>query len=220
MTESKIQKRRDKRIDILYKNIDHASNAYFAVESVFPIWEAAFALIIGQLIVAYFDPDICIYQQKLLAAIGLIISIIWFILVSLNLQNALHIEGKVKDLHEQLDKSISGSFDTLKFVNPWPKDKDHWTWGSIFWGTRQIADLRQPISEKKSKWAAKAIKSTWFYRRMLPFILCLTWIFFLNKYVLILVVVIIALLFYKFDPKTDLQLKQEEQIFKDGTEEL
>ena len=174
MTESEIQKRRDRRINILYKNLEHASNAYFAVESVFPFWEAAFALIVGQLIVAYFNPDISIYQQQLLAFIGLVISLIWFILVSLNFQNASHMEGKIINLHQCLNDEINSNpfrrpLLIPHFINPWPigDDKKKWTLRKIFLGLR--------VDEKKFD-RKKALKSTWFYRKVLPFILSVIWI--------------------------------------------
>ena len=31
----------------IYKNLDHAYQAYFQAEGFFPLWEAAFALIVG-----------------------------------------------------------------------------------------------------------------------------------------------------------------------------
>jgi hypothetical protein len=77
----------DKRIEQIYKNLEYVSHAYFQAEGVFPFWEAAFALIVGQLFLAYFDPNASNSQQRWLeAVIGCIITYIWFILVSLNLQ--------------------------------------------------------------------------------------------------------------------------------------
>ena len=57
----------DKKMDLIYKNLEYVSRSYSTAEQVYPFWEAAFALIVGQLIVAYFNPDVCIYQQKWLA---------------------------------------------------------------------------------------------------------------------------------------------------------
>jgi len=47
------------KINLIYKNLQYISNTYNTSEQIFPIWEAAFALIVGQLMVAYFDPGIC-----------------------------------------------------------------------------------------------------------------------------------------------------------------
>jgi hypothetical protein len=185
----------------IYKNLDHAYEAYFQAEGFFPLWEAAFALIVGQIFVAYFDPDICKFQQNSLSAIGFIISLIWFLLVSLNLQNALHLAGRIKLLQNQFNKN---NYLNQKLIYPWPDNKDTWTWDCIFWGTRPIKDLIDPISEKKRTWIAKNLKSTWFYRRILPLIAGLYWISIYNSYIFYLIISVVLLLFFlKFDPKKE-----------------
>lgn len=81
-----------RRVDLLYKNLEHAFTAYSAADGVFPYWEAAFSIIIGQIFIAYYGQGMCIYQKTCLAVIGLILSLIWFVLVSLSLQNAIYME--------------------------------------------------------------------------------------------------------------------------------
>jgi hypothetical protein len=39
MADVEIQKIRDRRIELLCRNLDHVSNAYYAAESVFPFWD-------------------------------------------------------------------------------------------------------------------------------------------------------------------------------------
>jgi hypothetical protein len=122
MADTEAQKRRDRRIDLLYKNLEYVSDAYNSAEQVFPFWEAAFALIVGQLIVAYFNPGICIYQKRVLAIIGIIISAIWFILVSLNFQHALSLEREISELHNYLEIDF-------KSENALPR---HFTFTAVF----------------------------------------------------------------------------------------
>lgn len=175
MSDDKSEDIKNRRIDLLYKNLEHASNAYFAVETIFPVWEAAFALIVGQLIVAYFNPDIYIRQQQQLAFVGLIIAFIWFILVSLNFQNASYMDGKIKYLHKCLDTELKNDCDkdlpVRNFINPWPKDEDKkkWTLKKIILG----------LNDNDKFNLGKALKSTWFYRRILPLILCIFWVYLL-----------------------------------------
>ncbi len=88
------------RIDLLQKNLDHLSRSYSTLESIFPAWEAAFALITGQLFIAYFNNygalgntaiSIMGYMwstRGFLAILGIMLSFLWFIMVSLNLQHA------------------------------------------------------------------------------------------------------------------------------------
>lgn len=157
--------RRTRRINLLYKNLGHVSDVYFAEEGVFPYWETVFALIIGQIFIAYFNSGGSIW----LAFFGFILSLIWFILVSLNYQNALYTGGKVRDLQDRLNTELIGdaSIPLREFVYPWPSDtdKEKWTLRSIFWGTR-------PDETPSLK---KVIKSTWLYRRILPLVLLAFW---------------------------------------------
>ncbi len=197
----------NRKIDLLYKNLEHVSAAYFAAEGVYPSWEAAFALIVGQIFIAYYGQHVCPSQQFLLAVFGVVLSSIWFIIVSLNLQYAIHIEREARRLQDMLDDEIkkNGSANQLEFIRPWIWEKKDWTLGDIFWGVRPKA---RHVS--KGVWFAVIIKSTWFYRRVLPFFLCLFWIYVWNSCALIPIVLIIAVLFYNFKPKLDLPLVHEE----------
>ena len=133
-----------------------------------------------------------------LAFFGALLSLIWFIMVSLNLQYAIHIAKKASEIQDELDKELKGtSSASLEFVRPWLNGKMDWTLENIFWGTTPKGKL-----VTKKQWLATITKSTWFYRRLLPFILCLSWIFFVNIYVSILIAVIIVILFsFKFNPR-------------------
>ena len=162
--------------------MEYVSQAYFQAEGVFPVWEAAFALIVGQLFVAYFNPNVCDYQQKWLTIIGCIISYIWFILVSLNLQNALHFEKRLRCLKKWMDYDLSKESQSYfaecpplfspcaSILSPWPSDdeKKSWSLWNVIVGKRENDTPIEALS--------KARRSTWFYRRVLPFILLAIWI--------------------------------------------
>ena len=69
--------------DNLYKNLDHISKAYLATESVILAWEAIFALVVGQLFIAY--TELCDTQRNeffgsLIVLVGFILSMFWFAL--------------------------------------------------------------------------------------------------------------------------------------------
>jgi len=83
------------RINLLYKNLEHVSHAYFTAEGIFPYWETVFALIVGQLFIAYFQ-GIFPSQEILLIVFGIVLSFIWFILVSLNLQNVSYMGSQAE----------------------------------------------------------------------------------------------------------------------------
>jgi hypothetical protein len=93
-------------------------------------------------------------------------------LVSLNLQNSLHAEKQVQYLQSQLAARLKKWADSqvIEFIDPWPcaKQKESWKWRDIFIGKRS--------DEKWNEALWKARKSTWFYRRLIPFILSLFWI--------------------------------------------
>jgi hypothetical protein len=104
----------------LYKNLEFVSKAYYVAEGAFPLWEAVFALIEGQILVAYFSSHVHTDQKIGLAFLGLVISIIWFMLVSLNYLNARYINEKMDKLHS----CLSVLDPSMPFVWPWPTDKD------------------------------------------------------------------------------------------------
>lgn len=177
MAENELEDKK-RRIDLLYKNLEHVSHAYSQAEGVFPLWESAFALIIGQLLIAYFNPEY--FYQKFtesdeqrfwICLVGTSMSFAWFMLVSLNLQNSLHVEERVQYLQLKLAKELLGKdkFSPIEFVDPWPckKQKENWSAWNILVGKRQDEDTIDAL------W--KARKSTWLYRRLIPFMLFLFW---------------------------------------------
>jgi hypothetical protein len=85
-----------------YKNLEFASKAYSVAEGAFPLWEAVFALIVGQILIAYFSSHMHVDQKIGLAFLGLVLSTIWFILVSLNFLNAYHINKKLLKIQDCL----------------------------------------------------------------------------------------------------------------------
>lgn len=148
--------------DELYKNLEFASKAYYAAEGVFPLWEAAFALIEGQILIAYLSTR---YQKVWVAVLGLIISLIWFILVSLNYLNAAHITREMHKIHDCIKTHTS----SMPPIWPWPNgnDKTKWTWAVIITGK---------LPKQQGEENGSLLKSTWFYRRVLPAVMIIVWL--------------------------------------------
>lgn len=156
---------KDKR-EILAKNLEYVSNTYNATEQIFPIWEAAFALIVGQLLIAYFDPAACRDQQKWITIVGSLISLIWLILVSLNLQHALSMNKILRSLEMRLNSSAIPN----EFLSPWQQNvNESWTLLDIIIGKSNEEGVVDAL--------IKASRSTWFYRRSLPFALLVIWLY-------------------------------------------
>jgi hypothetical protein len=179
MAENKLEDKKS-RIDLLYKNLEHVSHAYSQAEGVFPLWESAFALIIGQLLIVYFNPEFINQkftefdeQRFWICLVGTSMSFTWFMLVSLNLQNSLHIGDRMQYLQLKLANELRGkdTFSPIEFVDPWPckKQKENWSAWNILVGKRQDETTINAL------WNAR--KSTWFYRRLIPLMLFWFWIF-------------------------------------------
>ncbi|MGD0954119.1 MAG: hypothetical protein ABR985_17295 [Methanotrichaceae archaeon] len=153
--------------DDLYKNLEYVSQAYYVAEGAFPLWEAVFALVEGQILVAYFSSHMHTDQKIGLAFIGLIISIIWFMLVSLNYLHASYINEKMDKLH----RCLSVFEPSMPFVWPWANDNDkiNWNWGDIILGRLPQGELKQGNNNRA------IFRSTWIYRKALPIILAATW---------------------------------------------
>jgi len=171
LNEYEIEKNRDRKIDLIYRNLELVSNSYFAAESVFPFWESAFALIEGQILIAYFA-SMRVHGAEL-SILGFLFSLIWFVLVSLNLQNALHTEAKAKYLQNMLNEELMSRSTTpcSNFIKPWPswEDKSKWTLTDIILGKSKNDRLEIEL-------IFRALKSTWLYRRILPFLLTIIWV--------------------------------------------
>jgi hypothetical protein len=153
-----------------YKNLEFASKAYSVAEGAFPLWEAVFALIVGQILIAYFSSHLHIDQKIGLAFLGLILSIIWFFLVSLNFLNAYYITGKMEKIHECLKTcDASMPFISTPFIWPWPNkdEKGKWTWRVILTG--QLPGQKQATRHE-------LLTSTWLCRRALPGVMIVTWL--------------------------------------------
>jgi hypothetical protein len=192
-SESEIERKRNIRIENLYKNLEYVSHAYHQAEGTFPFWEAAFALIVGQLVIAFFTPGVCVYQQKLLAIGGIFISLTWFILVSLNLKNAQYMDSQIIILEDKLDQELKAWSSAAlnnspnEFIKPWARrsEKEKWNWfGNILLGNephnKELWNCRIWLSKMKNikKTIEELIyvsKSTWLWRRLLPFLLIWSW---------------------------------------------
>lgn len=149
-----------------YENLKFACKAYSVAEGVFPVWEAVFALIVGQLIIAYFSSDLNHWQKIIIALLGLVLSFSWLLLVGLNYLNADHISNKMRNLRDGLQTNEI----TTEFVWPWPEgdtDKKNWSLCAIITGR---------LSDSSSESKATLYRSTWFWRKVPPGILSLSWI--------------------------------------------
>lgn len=183
-----LEEKKNDRINLLYRNLEYNSNAYIAAETAFPFWESAYALIIGQLFIAYFQKlklDLLIDPHMLIALLGLALSFFWFVLVSLNLQNSNYMDSKIQESHNLLRRELNCIPAGISFIEiyPLPIEKANWSTRDIFWGNK-------PGEKYNFK---KMLKSTWFYRRLLPFILCFIWFGLMFGYLLPTIVVCIII---------------------------
>ena len=163
------------RIELLHKNFDCIMSAYSSAEDVFPYWEAAYAIIIGQLFIAYFgNISLGGNALQLLAILGSVLSLSWLILVSLNLQHANRLNDTLIDYGNFLDnayKHYQVKIESIGFTSPFrykqPRISD------LIIGKNEKECFRQALK--------KMPRSTWFYRRLLPFVLTFIWIYLLCK---------------------------------------
>jgi hypothetical protein len=158
----------------IYKNLEFASKAYSVAEGAFPLWEAVFALVVGQLLIAYFSSHVHNDQKIGLAILGLILSTVWFILVGLNYLNAKFIDRKMLKLRDCLNACDAST----TFIWPWPDkiDKEKWTLWVILTGQLPEQERRSKSDSQLDK-KSQILKSIWIYRKALPSILILVWLF-------------------------------------------
>jgi hypothetical protein len=73
------EKNSNNEIGLIYKNLQYISQATYSAESVMLGWETIYALIEGQLIIAYFDK----IQSNIIISAGLLFACMWLILVDM-----------------------------------------------------------------------------------------------------------------------------------------
>jgi hypothetical protein len=158
--------------ELIYKNLDFVSNAYYSAEGIFPFWESAYALIVGQLLIAYVQTSWTNeWLRALLTFSGFIFSLLWYRLVSLTRLHAKfldhtmkRLEFKLKQKYRKQDSEFYGESPIKEIYNSSLEDIiksfDEYNWGLF-------AEL---WPEKKAR------RSTWYMRRLLPVALCFIWI--------------------------------------------
>jgi hypothetical protein len=174
-----VRKKDGRKLGLIYKNLQHISHAYFSSENAFPYWETVYALIVGQLLIAFFQIDNDKKEISLIMAIvGFGFSICWLILVSLSWQHSTYRYDVMKIL--QMDLSREYENHGIKF---YPESK--------------FEEQQQSLENRISNFSAtfrkafgafnpiKARNSTWYYRRLLPLFLSYIWFLIILKILII-----------------------------------
>lgn len=175
------------RIEALYKNLEHISHSYFSAEGIFPFWESVYALIVGQLLVAYFTSKNCELKIILILA-GIVFSVIWFFVVSIGWHNSVYRANTMKYLqwklireYERLNSIEMNDTSSLayKFYPECPIDKRYYCENIIEWKLYHFRDLFYKLPPS---W--ENLISSWYYRRWIPIILFGFWLFILIHFLM------------------------------------
>lgn len=145
------------KIDLIYKNLDHLSKAYFSAEQIFPLWEAVYALIVGQLLVAFFTGH-KEYREEIAVA-GIIFSSIWFLVITSSHFHSKDRTNKMEDLEDILEIE----YNKIRFKLP---------------GNSNFKFYKIKLNEHKSRNFSKTSKlySTWFWRKCAPLLIFVLWV--------------------------------------------
>jgi hypothetical protein len=145
------------KIELLYKNLDHISNAYFSGEQIFPLWEAIYALIEGQLLVAFFTG--CEEYRGLIVIVGIIFSCTWFVVVYLS---SFHSKNRT-DKMEDLEDILGSECDRIRLKLP---------------GNGNFKFYKIKLSKQnKGGFLKGCLLSTWFWRKFVPILIIILWIY-------------------------------------------
>jgi len=175
-------------IEMLEKKLNHLMRAYSVAEGIFPSWEAAFALLIGQLLIACLGNYASLHKILLLMPVvnpkslfilltvfGLVLSIFWLIMVSLNLQHANTYDTKIRACEKSLSnayqnkKKSKEDIKTLEFGSAFIEPDERPGWKNIFLGHKKGENFKKNA-------LPKLLTSTWLYRRLLPIVSIAIWI--------------------------------------------
>jgi hypothetical protein len=148
------------KIDLIYKNLDYVSKAYFSTEQIFPLWEAIYALIVGQLLVAFFTG--CKGYREEIAVAGIIFSSIWFLVIKFS---HFHSKDRTKKM-EYLEDILEIEYNKIRLKLP---------------GNSNFKFYKLKLNEQKSIDFLKTSRlySTWFWRKCAPFLVFILWVYLL-----------------------------------------
>lgn len=173
------------KIELLYRNLEFISKAYYSAEGVFPFWESAYALIVGQLLIAYFQKETNLISNFIMVGAGLIFSFFWYRLVSLNRQHAIYLDNTMKHLEFKLIQEYYKNELTFYTESPPENFSSYGNKVKYFkFNTGLFAELLPKGSARKS---------TWYFRRILPLSLIFLW-------VILLVLLLINIYYLKVSP--------------------
>jgi len=143
------------KIELLYKNFDSISHAYFSGEQIFPLWEAVYALIEGQLLVAFFTANNG-NGKILIAFTGIIFSFIWFKVITLSFHYSRYRSENLLELEDILEKE----YNKIRFKLP----------GNSNFKFYKI------VSKPKKKGLRMYLSTSWLWRRGTPVIIIVVWL--------------------------------------------
>lgn len=98
------------KIDLLNKNLEYISNAYFSGEQIYPLWEAVYALITGQLLLAFFTQNPHSTRSGygfFIPVIGIVFSLAWAKVISISHSHSVDRNKKMIDLQNDLEKEYN-----------------------------------------------------------------------------------------------------------------
>ena len=161
MADNKCETQCDK-INLLNENLKHIMHATYSVEPAMLGWETIYALIEGQLIIAYFGNN----KNQLIILAGLFFALSWVILVDMNHKHQIYRSKAIENL-EAILKDYYKNAD-LGFYK-----QDICAEQKLEWRLLWILPVKW-IPE--SMQIRRILTSTWTYRKLAPILLILFWI--------------------------------------------
>lgn len=161
-------------IDYIYKDLLYTSDSYFASEQIYPYWETIYTIILVGLIAWYFDKssdDISV-AGVIIILLGLILSLTWLFLVLREEKFSIARTQRMRALEKALEKKIGYE------INDLDKSDDDNDRFYLFSLAKLIEKRIKGNSNPLAIWNWR----TWTYRKLIPILLCILWIFFLIKW--------------------------------------
>ncbi len=141
--------------DKIYKDLTYTQTSYYMAEQIYPYWENIFAVIVGAFFVTYFNDSLNANDRLLLAVIGFLFAVSWFLLVSRNFLFSLNRGARIKMLENALKQTVK--LDDEKSI-------------TLF----NLIEYLEENNKLKHKWHNKF--PTWSIRRLLPLFLTIIWL--------------------------------------------
>ncbi len=101
MISDKTKAESEEKIDLLKERYEYAFNARLNSQQIYPLWENIYALIVGQIFIAYFTTSKPHYEY-IICATGILFSFFWLVLIITNEKSSFSMMMNIQSIENDI----------------------------------------------------------------------------------------------------------------------